>query len=101
MEKADLLSQMVAIISETLIETKSMAKESTSGQTVSNTMETGLKIDTEPWKIRDSYIKKIEGLQDFYKIRCGKNLIDYIPIFTDQSLDLCLTEYVNKRKKLG
>jgi hypothetical protein len=31
----------------------------------------------------------------------GKNLIDYVPIFTDQSLHLCLTEYVNKRKKLG
>ena len=64
-------------------------------------METGLEIDTEPWKIRDSYIKKIKELQNFYKVRCGKNLIDYVPIFTDQSLDLCLTEYVNKRKKLG
>jgi len=64
-------------------------------------METGLEIDTEPWKIRDSYTKKIKGLQNFYRARCGKNLIDYVPIFTDQSLDLCLTEYVNKRKKLG
>jgi hypothetical protein len=28
-------------------------------------------------------------------------VFDCVPIFTDQSLDLCLTEYVNKRKKLG
>jgi hypothetical protein len=27
--------------------------------------------------------------------------VDYVPLFTDQSLDTALTEYIRKRKKLG
>jgi len=40
-------------------------------------------------------------LQDYYQKECRNKQIDYIPIFTDQNLDLGLTEYLNKRKKLG
>jgi uncharacterized protein (DUF58 family) len=64
-------------------------------------METGEEITTEPWHIRSSYNDLVSGLQDYYRKECRRNLIDYVPIFTDQNLDLGLTEYLNKRKKLG
>jgi len=64
-------------------------------------METGEEITTEPWHIRSSYTDLVSGLQDYYRKECRRNLIDYVPIFTDQNLDLGLTEYLNKRKKLG
>ena len=64
-------------------------------------METGEEITTEPWHIRSSYTDLISRLQDYYRIECRQHLIDYVPIFTDQNLDLGLTEYLNKRKKLG
>ena len=64
-------------------------------------METGEEITTEPWHIRSSYTNLVSSLQDYYQKECRNKLIDYIPIFTDQNLDLGLTEYLNKRKKLG
>ena len=64
-------------------------------------METKLEINTEPWEIRDSYKKLMKKMQSFYKRMCNKNLIDYIPIYTDQNLDLSLTEFLKKRKKLN
>ena len=56
-------------------------------------METEEEITTEPWHIRSSYTDLISGLQNFYQKECRQHLIDYVPIFTDQNLDLGLTEY--------
>jgi len=64
-------------------------------------METGEEITTEPWHIRTSYKNLLLERQNFFKKNCQENLIDYFPIVTDQNLDLCITEYLKKRKKLG
>lgn len=64
-------------------------------------MESGDEILTEPWHIRSSYTELIMKLQDYYKRECRQQLIDYVPIFTDQYLDKGITEYLNKRKRLG
>ena len=64
-------------------------------------METGEEIITEPWHIRSSYINLLSERQKFFRKNCQENLIDYFPIITDQNLDLCITEYLKKRKKLG
>ena len=64
-------------------------------------MESGDEILTEPWHIRLSYTELIMKLQDYYKRECRQQLIDYVPIFTDQYLDKGITEYLNKRKRLG
>ncbi len=37
---------------------------------------------------------------DLFKKYCREQLIDYVPIYTDQNLDKGLTKYLNKRKKL-
>ena len=64
-------------------------------------IETGEEITTEPWHIRSNYKDLISKKQNYFKTTCRKNLIDYFPIVTDQSLELCLTEYLRKRKNLG
>lgn len=64
-------------------------------------MESGEEITTEPWHIRKAYAQSILNLQDEYRKRCREQLVDYVPLFTDQSLDTALTEYIRKRKKLG
>ena len=64
-------------------------------------METGEEITTEPWHIRSNYKDLISKKQKYFKTKCRENLIDYFPIVTDQSLELCLTEYLRKRKNLG
>ena len=63
-------------------------------------MESGEEIVTEPWHIRSNYTVLIKKLHDQYRKECREYLIDYVPIFTDQSLDISITEYLNKRKKL-
>ena len=64
-------------------------------------METGEEITTEPWHIRSNYNDLIKDLQDYYRCECRQHRIDYVCLFTDQNLDIGLTEYLNKRKKLG
>ena len=63
-------------------------------------METGEEIVTEPWHIRSNYNELISKLESNYKANCRENLIDYVPLFTDQSLAIGITEYLIKRSKL-
>ena len=64
-------------------------------------MESGEELTTDPWHIKNEYKNLIKGLQDYYKSECRLNLIDYVPLFTDDSLDKGLSEYFNKRQRLG
>ena len=64
-------------------------------------MESGEEITTDPWHVKNDYKNLIKGLQKDYKSECRLNLIDYVPLFTDDSLDKGLNEYFNKRQKLG
>ncbi|MAJ45147.1 MAG: DUF58 domain-containing protein [Candidatus Marinimicrobia bacterium] len=62
--------------------------------------ETGQKITTDPWHIKTSYIKEIKTFCDYYKYNCRKNKIDYVNIFTNQSLDKVISDYLIKRNSL-
>ncbi|MFQ6673477.1 MAG: DUF58 domain-containing protein [Fidelibacterota bacterium] len=64
-------------------------------------LETGDEITTEPWQIQGAYKRVMERFQHHYKLYCRKRNIDYVPIYTDQSLDLALTNYLRKRKVVG
>ena len=64
-------------------------------------MESGEEITTDPWHVQNDYKNLIKGLQDYYKSECRLNLIDYVPLLTDDSLDKGLSEYFNKRQRLG
>jgi len=64
-------------------------------------IETGELITTEPWQIRKVYQKAVQAYQDSFRLRCREQKIDYVPLFTDQNLDLALNKYLKKRKRLG
>ena len=64
-------------------------------------MESGEKMITEPWHIQEDYQSSIEAFCNLYKIQCRKNNIDYVRITTNMSLDLALSEYLLKRKRVG
>ena len=63
-------------------------------------VETGEEISTEPWHIKKIYKELVIETQNLFKKYCREQLIDYVPIYTDQNLDKGLTKYLNKRKKL-
>tara|TARA_B100000029_G_scaffold301281_1_gene294152 strand:+ start:5132 stop:6028 length:897 start_codon:yes stop_codon:yes gene_type:complete len=64
-------------------------------------IETGEKITTEPWQIRKAYKKVLENFQSNYAKEMRKRNIDYIPIITNQPLDIVLNHYLEKRKKIS
>jgi len=64
-------------------------------------LESGDKIRTYPWYIREEYKKAVNQFEQNYRRQCREYLIDYHLLTTDQTLDLALMEYMIKRKKLG
>lgn len=64
-------------------------------------LETRESLTAEPWQIRSAYKNLMSALQNRYRQECRQRQIDYVPLFTDQSLDLALNGYLRKRRKLG
>ena len=64
-------------------------------------MESGEEITTDPWHIKNDYKNLILDIQKYYRKNCRLNKIDYVPLYTDDSLDKGLSEYFNKRQRLG
>ncbi|MFC1606794.1 DUF58 domain-containing protein [Candidatus Latescibacterota bacterium] len=63
-------------------------------------METGRKISTQPWHIRDRYRAELEG-QFSGLVRALHDIsIDYCRLTTDVPFDHALSEYLAKRKRL-
>jgi uncharacterized protein (DUF58 family) len=63
-------------------------------------VETGEELSTEPWHIRENYKTLMKERQKLFKKECNSQLIDYVPVLTNESLEKCIAEYLNKRKKL-
>ena len=62
-------------------------------------METGEKIITEPWHIRENYTNMVKKRRDRFKKECNQQLIDYVPVMTDKNLKECITDYLDKRNR--
>ena len=63
-------------------------------------IETGDEIITQPWHIKNDYQKSINDFCKNFKNQFRINHIDYVVLPTNESLDLALTEYLIKRKKI-
>ena len=63
-------------------------------------IETGEEIITQPWHIKNDYQKSINDFCKNFKNQFRINHIDYVVLPTNESLDLALTEYLIKRKKI-
>ncbi len=72
-----------------------------SDRTLFRDMETGEELITEPMHIKKDYQRNMQKFCDHMQNQCRQNQVDYIRLVTDQSLDLALTEYLIKRKKIG
>ncbi|MBH30642.1 MAG: DUF58 domain-containing protein [Candidatus Marinimicrobia bacterium] len=64
-------------------------------------IETGVNITTEPWQIRKAYRGLVKKFQMTYMREMRRRNIDYVPLMTDQALDLALTRYLTKRRAIA
>lgn len=64
-------------------------------------MESGEHMTTEPRLIRQDYQAEMQEFIRYYKEECLSNHIDYVQLTTTQPFDIALSEYLNKRQKLG
>ena len=64
-------------------------------------MESGEEIVTDPWHIQSDYQKSMEQFCDYIKSNCRQKNIDYVQLSTDLQLDMALSEYLIKRKRIG
>ena len=64
-------------------------------------LESGEEIITDPWHIQSDYQKSMEYFCNYFKSRCRQKNIDYVRLSTDISLDMALSEYLMKRKRVG
>lgn len=56
---------------------------------------------TEPWQIRQAYRQTLAMFIEEYKTQCRAQNVDFFLLTTDRSLDVGLTEYLNKRARIG
>ena len=64
-------------------------------------MESGEEIVTDPWHIQSDYQKSMEQFCDYIKSNCRQKNIDYVQLSIDFPLDMALSEYLIKRKRIG
>ncbi|HIG51564.1 MAG TPA: DUF58 domain-containing protein [Candidatus Marinimicrobia bacterium] len=63
-------------------------------------MESGEEIITDPWHIQSDYQKSMEQFCNYFKSMCRQKNIDYVQLSTDSPLDMALSEYLIKRKRM-
>ena len=64
-------------------------------------MESGEEIITDPWHIQSDYQKSMENFCQYFKSHCRQKNIDYVCLSTEISLDMALSEYLIKRRRIG
>jgi len=64
-------------------------------------METGEKIETQPWHIRTHYQKRVTDMLNRYKRECRQHRIDYVCMDTSESFQTALFHYLAARKRIG
>lgn len=63
-------------------------------------LESGERIDTQPWEIGAEYRRRLSEWTAFYKRMCGEHKIDYALSNTSTPFDVALLQYLEKRQRL-
>ena len=71
-----------------------------SGETRFTDLETGERVTTQPWHIRESYRALMQERIDTLVRAMHENSVDYARFTTDIPFDRALSEYLAKRKRL-
>ena len=64
-------------------------------------LESGEKLSTQPIHIRKEYHRLMQEYMSRLKKACRENQVDYVLLTTDVPFDLALTQYLQKRTRLG
>ena len=70
-------------------------------ETLFTDLESGKRIQTQPWAIREEYQRRFMGYIDRMRMAFEDVQVDYELIDTRESFDVALMAYLHKRKKLG
>ncbi len=71
-----------------------------SGNVMFEDLESGEKLKTQPFFVREQYRQQFGAFLRHYQTETSKNNIDYQQIFTDEPLNVALTKFLSKRKRL-
>ncbi len=63
-------------------------------------MESGEVMATEPWHIQRDYQTAVDQFRTILGARSREQHVDYVPLTTDQPLDIALLAYLNKRQSV-
>lgn len=69
-------------------------------ETIFIDMETGERMNLQPWEVRKDYQRLMSDRIAYYKRECGQNRIEYERIRTDTPFDVALLKYLEKRSRL-
>jgi uncharacterized protein (DUF58 family) len=64
-------------------------------------METGRELLTDPWQVREEYVRRLGEFTDAISRACRDSRIDYHLLDTSVPFDKALFGYLAKRSKLG
>jgi len=70
------------------------------GETEFEDLETGEKLSTQAWEIRNDYRSRLEAWKTTYRRACGEIGAEYVPISTATPFDVGLFRYLEKRSRL-
>ncbi len=70
------------------------------GDAIFEDMETGERLQTQPWAIRTDYQANFLRFANAIKYQCEEIQIDYTPLLTTSDFSLALLEYLHKRSRL-
>ncbi|WP_456408520.1 DUF58 domain-containing protein [Caldithrix abyssi] len=70
------------------------------GNVLFKDLESGEKIKTQPYLIKEQYREHMRAFLKMYQLETSKNNIEYQLIFTDEPLNIALTKFLSKRKRL-
>jgi len=70
------------------------------GNVMFKDLESGEKIKTQPFFIRQQYRERFKSFLKYFQLELSKNNIDYQQMFTDEPLNIALTKFLSKRRRL-
>jgi len=71
------------------------------GETEFEDLETGSRLSTHAWEIRDAYLERFRAWTTTYQRACGEIGAEYVPVSTATPFDLALFRYLEKRSRLS
>ena len=70
------------------------------GNVMFKDLESDARVKTQHFFIRQQYRERFRNFLKYYRLETSKNNIDYQQMFTDEPLNIALTKFLSKRRRL-